>query len=425
MTKIKSVRGMQDIIPSSIGSWQILEKNIRDVFTSYGYEEIRFPVMEYTNLFDRSIGELTDIVSKEMYTFSDRGGESISLRPEGTAGCLRACLNNDLIRTDSPKLWYMGPMFRYERPQKGRLRQFHQASVEAYGIQSPNIEVEMILIASRLWKRLNLENYMTLEINSLGDILTREKYIKELKAYLNKHKSKFSEEELIRIEKNPLRILDSKSPNLKDVLDNAPQILDFLEKDSRDYLDRVTDILEKNSIKFSLNPNLVRGLDYYNDIVFEWKTSSLGSQDAVCGGGRYDRLVEEISGKKGSAVGFSIGMERIIILLDDVLKLNPNNNDNIDGYFICLSKESFSVAQNLSEEIRNFLPTFSLKVHYGQEKLKSQLKKANKLGANLALILGEDELKGEYVTIKYLKHDKTQEKIPFSELSTSIEKFNE
>ena len=423
MSKIKSVRGMQDIVPAEIGSWQFIEKVLRQVFTGYGYKEIRFPIMEYTELFDRSIGEETDIVSKEMYTFLDRGGESVSLRPEGTAGCLRASLNNDLIRTDTPRLWYLGPMFRYERPQKGRLRQFHQASLEAYGMKGPNIDVEMILITSRLWKELGLKDSLRLEINSLGTKTARKKYIEALKEYLNGFKSQLDVEVLNRIEKNPLRVLDTKDPEMQLILESAPSLTNFLEPISKDHFEEVLELLDSNSIRYTINSRLVRGLDYYNDTVFEWKTDAIGSQDAVCGGGRYDSLIKEISGKESSAVGFSIGMDRLNILLNEVVKTPLFVENDLDGYFICLGENSFSVAQSLAEDIRNSLPSFNLKLHYGPEKAASQFKRAHKSGARIALIIGDEEIKNKKISIKDLRHSAPQEEVSFKDLIKRISYF--
>ena len=423
MSKLRTVRGMQDILPSQVGLWQFFEKNVRRVFSAYGYDEIRFPIVEFTELFDRSIGEGTDIVTKEMYTFLDRGGESLSLRPEGTAGCLRACLNNDLIRTESPRLWYMGPMFRYERPQKGRFRQFHQASVEAFGVRGPHIDAEMILMTARLWKALGVEKDLKLEVNSLGSNESRKDYIYYLMEYIEDNKSSIGKEIIDRSKKNPLRILDSKSPKIKDILLDAPKIYDYLDVDSKDHFHKFLELLDQNSIKYSINHQLVRGLDYYNRTVFEWKSDSLGSQDAICGGGRYDKLVQQLSGKDISAVGFSIGIERLILLLDEVINSDSASDHNLDGYFICLSDESFAVAQGLAEEIRSSLPSFNLKIHYGDEKISTLLKRADKEGAKIALILGEEEINNKKISIKDLRRSSPQMKISFTEISKELTNF--
>jgi len=423
MSKLRTVRGMQDILPSQVGLWQFFEKNVRRVFSAYGYDEIRFPIVEFTELFDRSIGEGTDIVTKEMYTFLDRGGESLSLRPEGTAGCLRACLNNDLIRTESPRLWYMGPMFRYERPQKGRFRQFHQASVEAFGVRGPHIDAEMILMTARLWKALGVEKDLKLEVNSLGSNESRKDYIYYLMEYIEDNKSSIGKEIIDRSKQNPLRILDSKSPKIKDILLDAPKIYDYLDADSKDHFHKFLELLDQNSIKYSINHQLVRGLDYYNRTVFEWKSDSLGSQDAICGGGRYDKLVQQLSGKDISAVGFSIGIERLILLLDEVINSDSASDHNLDGYFICLSDESFAVAQGLAEEIRSSLPSFNLKIHYGDEKISTLLKRADKEGAKIALILGEEEINNKKISIKDLRRSSPQMKISFTEISKELTNF--
>ena len=423
MSKLRTVRGMQDILPSQVGLWQFFEQNVRRVFSAYGYDEIRFPIVEFTELFDRSIGEETDIVTKEMYTFLDRGGESLSLRPEGTAGCLRACLNNDLIRTESPRLWYMGPMFRYERPQKGRFRQFHQASVEAFGVRGPHIDAEMILMTARLWKALGVEKDLKLEVNSLGSNESRKDYINHLMEYIEDNKSSIGKEIIDRSKKNPLRILDSKSPKIQDILLDAPKIYDYLDIDSKDHFHKFLELLDQNSIKYSINHQLVRGLDYYNRTVFEWKSDSLGSQDAICGGGRYDKLVQQLSGKDISAVGFSIGIERLILLLDEVINSASVSDHNLDGYLICLSDESFAVAQGLAEEIRSSLPSFNLKIHYGDEKISTLLKRADKAGAKIALILGEEEINSKKITIKDLRGSFPQMKISFTEISKELTNF--
>ncbi|MDG2061462.1 MAG: histidine--tRNA ligase [SAR86 cluster bacterium] len=423
MIKTKTIRGMQDIIPAEIQSWQLIENQIRNVFSSYGYEEIRFPLLEFTELFDRSIGAQTDIVSKEMYTFLDRGGDSISLRPEGTAGCLRACLENDLIRTDSPRLWYMGPMFRHERPQKGRFRQFHQASVEAYGMKTPNIDAEVIMLSARLWRAIGINDGIKLEINSLGNETSRKKYTFELKSYLDNFKSDFNKEIITRIEKNPLRILDSKSSEIQDILKDAPKIYDFLDSQSKNYLSEVLNLLEDSGIKFELNSNLVRGLDYYNDTVFEWKTNLLGSQDSICGGGRYDGLVQKISGKESFGVGFSIGLERVILLLDQMDNQSTDKFNQLDAYFICIGDNSFSVAQKLTEEIRDSLPSLKIKLHFGPEKLATQLKRADKEGSRLALILGDNELQKKKVSIKDLRNQKEQKEVSFVNLVKEIKTY--
>ena len=317
MAKFKSIRGMNDVTPKEVAIWQLVEKSIRSVFSSYGYEEIRIPIVEQTELFVRSVGDSSDIVSKEMYAFEDRGGDGISLRPEGTAGCVRACIENDLLRVDSPRLWYMGPMFRYERPQKGRSRQFHQASAEVFGIDHPTADAELMMLARSLWTDLGIRNNVNLEINSLGNSETRKKYKTLLHEFFKKFSSDLDKDSQRQLKENPLRILDSKSEAIKDLLADMPSILDHLDSDSEDHFNKLKDLLTQSNIDFEVNDRLVRGLDYYNKTVFEWKTKDLGAQDTVCGGGRYDGLVEQLGGKKCPATGFSIGLERLVLLVKE------------------------------------------------------------------------------------------------------------
>ena len=337
MSKIQTLRGMNDIGPHQAKEWSYVEDVIKSVVESYGYEEIRFPLVEKTELYTRS-NEAADIVTKEMYTFQDKGGESISLRPEGTAGCVRAAIDNDLIRTDKPRLWYAGPMFRYERPQKGRSRQFHQFSAEVFGISSPEIDAELILMSARLWRELGVADKVRLELNNLGDEETRNAFSKALVEFLKNQKEDLDEDTQRKLLENPLRILDSKSQTVQNLLKNAPSIEDFVSEGSKQYHHNLLRILEKSEIDFNVNSKLVRGLDYYNQTVFEWKTDLLGSQDTIIGGGRYDRLVEELGGKSCPAIGFSIGLERLILLLEEQGKISIQ--DDLDIYFICFSESS-------------------------------------------------------------------------------------
>ena len=330
MSKIKSVRGMSGVTPSEVGMWQTVERGIRSVFSSYGYQEIRLPLVERAELFSRGVGKLTDIVSKEMYTFQDKGGEAIALRPEGTASCVRTCLENDLLRVDSPRLWYLGPMFRYERPQKGRSRQFHQASLEVYGIEDPHIDAETMLVAASLWKELGVGDLVNLEINSLGKEETRKNYKGLLQDFFEPFKKDLDKDTMRNLKENPLRILDSKVEGIKKILQDAPVITDHLDKHSEMHLNKVQEVLDIVGLPYRLNERLVRGLDYYTGTVFEWKTSELGAQDTVCGGGRYDNLVEELGGNSCPAVGFSIGMERLILLMQKLKSDKDNLNLNID-----------------------------------------------------------------------------------------------
>ena len=424
MTKIKSVRGMNDITPKDIKVWQFLESSIRRTFSSYGYEEIRFPIVEETQLFDRSIGEMTDIVSKEMYSFEDKKGLDISLRPEGTAGCVRACIENNLLRTDLPRLWYMGPMFRYERPQKGRSRQFHQASLEAYGMSGPDIDAEIILVSQRLWKNLGIEKNLYLELNSLGNKKIREQYKSALRSFLETYRRDLDSDSLRKLESNPLRILDSKSEEIKIILSEAPKINEFLEKDALKHFNGLTKILDKLGVPYKLNTKLVRGIDYYDNTVFEWKTDKLGSQDAVCAGGRYNRLVEELGGNSCPAVGFSIGMERLVLLLQNSSSNSWRKSECVEVYFVCLSERCIADVLDYAEKIRKEIPHINLKVNLGLEKAKNQFKKADKSGARFALIVGEEELKQKTIILKDMRTNSPQNTYSLSQIIKKLKLFS-
>jgi len=418
MSKIQTLRGMNDIDPQQSREWSYVERVLRTVVESYGYEEIRFPIVEKTDLYTRS-NEAADIVTKEMYTFQDKGGESISLRPEGTAGCVRAAIDNDLVRTDKPRLWYSGPMFRYERPQKGRSRQFHQFSAEVFGIHSPEIDAELILMSARIWKELGLLENVKLEINNLGDEQTRTSYSEALVKFLKNQKDELDEDTQRKLIENPLRILDSKSKTVQDLLDKAPSIEDFINEDSKKFNMKFLEILETHGIEYEVNPKLVRGLDYYNQTVFEWKTDLLGSQDTILGGGRYDNLVEELGGKSCPAIGFSIGLERLILLLKDRDKINIESN--LDIYFICFSQSSAEEAIMYSEKLKNKFPSLRIKTNLGLESASSQFKKADKSGAKIALILGEEELDSKKISFKDLRTKSNQESLTFDELINKLE----
>ena len=418
MSKIQTLRGMNDIDPQQSREWSYVERVLRTVVESYGYEEIRFPIVEKTDLYTRS-NEAADIVTKEMYTFQDKGGESISLRPEGTAGCVRAAIDNDLVRTDKPRLWYSGPMFRYERPQKGRSRQFHQFSAEVFGIDSPEIDAELILISARIWKELGLLENVKLEINNLGDEQTRTSYSEALVKFLKNQKDELDEDTQRKLIENPLRILDSKSKTVQDLLDKAPSIEDFINEDSKKFNMKFLEILETHGIEYEVNPKLVRGLDYYNQTVFEWKTDLLGSQDTILGGGRYDNLVQELGGNSCPAIGFSIGLERLILLLKDRDKINIESN--LDIYFICFSQSSAEEAIMYSEKLKNKFPSLRIKTNLGLESASSQFKKADKSGAKIALILGEEELDSKKISFKDLRTKSNQESLTFDELINKLE----
>ena len=418
MSKITTLRGMNDLPPEEVRVWNLAEETIQKVFNSYGYEEIRFPIVEKTELFTRS-NESADVVTKEMYTFEDKGGDSISLRPEGTAGCVRAAIDNDLIRVDSPRLWYQGPMFRYERPQKGRSRQFQQSSAEAFGIRSAEIDAELIILSSRIWKELGVEKKLNLEINNLGDEKTRNSYAKSLQDYFKNFKKDLDEDSIRKLDDNPLRILDSKSESVQGLLKDAPDISDFISKESKKEFKELTLLLKSAGIEFTINQRLVRGLDYYNQTVYEWKTDDLGAQDTVCGGGRYDNLVEELGGKSCPATGFSIGMERLILLMKETLELNVGNI-KVDIFFVCLSKESIQKAIMYSESLREKVSELGIRINMGLEGAGSQFKKADKSGAMFAFILGDDELKNNTISMKDLRSKSDQETLSYKDLEKRI-----
>ena len=409
---IKSIRGMHDVLPDDSFRWQSFEAIIRQLMAGYGYKEIRMPLVESTDLFCRSIGEVTDIVEKEMYTFEDRNGDKLTLRPEGTASCVRAGIQNGLLHNQVQRLWYSGPMFRHERPQKGRYRQFHQFGAEVYGIETPDIDAELILIGARLWKQLGLTG-VRLELNTLGSNQARIKYKQVLVDYLKQHEDQLDEDSLRRLDTNPLRVLDSKNPAMREMLDNAPALIDYLDEESAQQFDKLKVCLDAVGVEYTINPRLVRGLDYYCKTVFEWVTDELGAQGTICAGGRYDGLVEQLGGKSTPAIGFALGMERILSLLESQQQQQP---ETIDIYLVLLGEASELRGLQLAEEIREQQPDVKMIVHCGGGSLKSQMKKADKSGAEIALILAEDELKNEQVAVKYLRQKKEQITVSFDEL---------
>lgn len=413
---IKSIRGMHDVLPDESHRWQSFEAIIRQLMSSYGYREIRMPLVESTDLFCRSIGEVTDIVEKEMYTFEDRNGDKLTLRPEGTASCVRAGIQNGLLHNQIQRLWYNGPMFRHERPQKGRYRQFHQFGVEVYGIDTPDIDAELILIGARLWKQLGLQG-IRLEINTLGSNQARTEYKQVLVDYLNQHRELLDEDSVRRLESNPLRVLDSKNPAMKDMLDKAPALMDHLDDESRQQFDKLTSSLDATGIKYTINTRLVRGLDYYCKTVFEWVTDELGAQGTICAGGRYDGLVEQLGGKATPAVGFALGMERILALLESQ---QQQQIETIDVYMVLLGESSEIKGLQLAEEVREKMPDLKMIAHCGGGSIKSQMKKADKSGAKIAIILAEGELENQQVTIKYLREKKEQVTVSFENLNEFI-----
>lgn len=419
--KIQAIRGMNDLLPEQSPLWQYFEGQVRALMQRYGYSEIRTPIVEQTALFARSIGEVTDIVEKEMYTFEDRNGDSLTLRPEGTASCVRAAMEHGLLHNQVQRLWYQGPMFRHERPQKGRYRQFHQVGVEAYGLEGPDIDAELILLTARLWKQLGLYEHVTLELNSLGSAEARAAYRERLVAYFEQHHELLDEDSRRRLSTNPLRILDSKNADMAPMLAEAPRLLDHLDDASREHFERLTTILEAAGIAYTVNPRLVRGLDYYSRTVFEWTTDALGSQGTVCAGGRYDALVEQLGGKATPAVGFAMGVERLILLLETLDLVPVDANPSLDIYLIGMDETASRAALLLAERLRDALPARRIQAHCGGGSFKSQIKKADKSGAQIALLIGEDELASEQVTIKFLREEREQQRAAHSDLAETLE----
>lgn len=397
---IQAIRGMNDCSPTESPLWQWIEGQVRQILSSYGYSEVRMPIVESTPLFARAIGEVTDVVSKEMYTFWDND-EQLTLRPEGTAGCVRAAIEHGWIYNNEQRLWYMGPMFRHERPQKGRYRQFHQAGVEVFGIVTPEIDAELIILTARLWKALGIDQHVSLQLNSIGSLEARANYRSALVAFLENHQDLMSEEEKERLVKNPLRILDTKNQALQDVLDGAPKLLDYLDDESREHFAQLCGLLDAVGIQYEINPKLVRGLDYYNKTVFEWVTSALGAQGTVCGGGRYDGLVEQLGGHATSGVGFAMGLERLVLLVQEVNKSIPVKSA-VDIYVVYQGEGTTLAAFQLAEKLRSELPHLSTMLHCSGGNFKKQFKRADKSGATLALVLGESEVQNNQVVVKHL-----------------------
>lgn len=414
MKKIQAIRGMNDLLPEQSAKWQYVESTIADILHRYAYQEIRFPIVEATELFKRSIGEVTDIVEKEMYTFVDRNGDSLTLRPEGTACCVRACEENGLLYNQTQRLWYMGPMFRHERPQKGRYRQFHQVGVETFGMEGPDIDAEVLLLSARILRELGVSESVTLQLNSLGDSASRAAYKEALVAYLEQHRAALDEDSLRRLTSNPLRILDSKNPDTQTVLNDAPVLLDYLDEASRTHFEQLQSLLTAAGISFQVNPRLVRGLDYYGKTAFEWVTDKLGAQSTVCAGGRYDGLVEQLGGKSTPAVGFGMGLERLVLLLE-ALELIPANLQQLDIYLVAVGNVQGAALQ-LAERIRDHLPYLRVLTHCGGGSIKSQMKKADKSGADIALIFGEDEVAAASVVVKDLRDNEPQQTLPLDDL---------
>ena len=415
--KIQAVRGMHDVLPESAAHWQFLEQTVQKILDQYGYQEIRLPVVEKTELFSRSLGEQTDIVTKEMYTFTDRNGDSLTLRPEGTAGCVRAVIEHGLLQGPPLRLWYIGSMFRHERPQKGRTRQFHQIGVETFGMDGPDIDAELIVMCARIWKALGLDD-LTLEINSLGSDGTRQTYREALVEYFRSHQNALDEESRARLDKNPLRILDSKNPDIQNLIAEAPVMSEFLDGESAEHFSQLKALLDAMDIAYTVNSRLVRGLDYYNRTVFEWISGRLGAQSAVCSGGRYDGLVKHFGGPEVTASGFAMGLERLVMLLSETPENLPGQIPHI--YFIVSSNEAVPEALRLAEELRDTMPSLRVLVHCGGGSFKSQFKKADRSGARIALIMGDNELQARTIGIKPLREEGGQIECSWSELRHTL-----
>ncbi|WP_225639482.1 histidine--tRNA ligase [Candidatus Profftia sp. (ex Adelges kitamiensis)] len=405
---IKAIRGMHDLLPEDAVLWQHIETVLKQVLTSYGYSEIRLPIVEHTPLFRRALGEITDVVEKEMYSFNDLNGDHITLRPEGTAGCVRAIIEHNLIYNQEQRLWYIGPMFRHERPQKGRYRQFHQLGVEVFGFNGPDIDTEIILLTARCWRSLGISKYVSLELNSIGSFESRMNYRNALIAYLEKFRDQLDEDCKRRIYSNPLRILEHKSPVLQKILNNAPNISIYINKKDREHFAGLCKLLDHAGIKYIINKRLVRGLDYYNCTVFEWITDKLGAQGTICAGGRYDNLVARLGGHDTPAIGLAIGLERLILLIQ---KVNPDSfqlHSIVDIYLIYSGKNTQSKAIVLAEKIRDAYPQVRLITNYGGGNFKKQFARADKIGAKFALVIGENEINSGYVNIKNMQSGKQQ-----------------
>ncbi len=410
---------MNDLLPQQSPVWQYFESQVKSVLQSYGYQEIRMPIVEQTELFKRSIGEVTDIVEKEMYTFEDRNGDSLTLRPEGTACCVRAAEQHGLLYNQTQRLWYAGPMFRHERPQKGRYRQFHQIGVECFGFKGPDIDAELIILTARLWAQLGLSEHVTLEINSLGLPEERAAFKEALVAYLENYLDELDEDSKRRLTTNPLRILDSKNPQTRKILEGAPSLFDFYGDESKEDFNQLLKILDQAGVSYRINHALVRGLDYYSKMVFEWVTDALGAQGTVCAGGRYDGLVEQLGGRSTPGVGFAMGVERLVLLLEELNLVPASVRQTVDVFVVAAGEGTLYKAFEISENLRAELGLRVLQ-NAGGGSFKSQMKKADKSGADLAIIIGEQELQSNSVVLKQLKGDGGQETVAIDDIVSKI-----
>ncbi|MDG2107920.1 MAG: histidine--tRNA ligase [Woeseiaceae bacterium] len=416
-TKPRTIRGMNDILPEASNTFRYLESVIQSIVASYGYSEIRLPLLEHTELFKRSIGETTDIVEKEMYTFLDRNGESLTLRPEATVGMMRAGMTNGLFHNQKQKLWTSGPMFRYEKPQQGRYRQFYQFDVEAIGYEGPDVDAELIIMSARMWQQLGISK-IKLEINSLGIPEARASYRDALVEYFTGVKNKLDEDSIRRLEQNPLRILDSKNPDMQAIIEAAPMMLDYLDEESATHFSELRTLLDEAGVTYIVNPRLVRGLDYYSRTVFEWVTDALGSQGAVCSGGRYDGLVQKLGGRETTAIGWAIGIERLVALYKACGGQTPASD--LDVYIVALGEGALERAFVLAEELRDAIAGIKLEMNLGGGSLKSQIKRADKSGAEFALVLGEQELIDGCIGLKPMRSSDEQINIALEELAEKL-----
>ncbi|MEX0740918.1 MAG: histidine--tRNA ligase [Pseudohongiella sp.] len=421
MSKIQAIRGMNDILPTETPTWQYVEQVTQALVQSYGYREIRFPVLEQSQLFKRSIGEVTDIVEKEMYSFADRNGDELSLRPEGTAGCVRAAEQHGLLYNQQQRLWYRGPMFRHERPQKGRYRQFHQVGIESFGMAGPDIDAEIILISVALWRELGLSKNVRLEINNIGTAADRRAFGAALTAFLQQHEADLDEDSQRRLLSNPLRVLDSKVPATQALLVNAPSLVEYVSPETVAHYDQLKKLLRANDVDFVENPRLVRGLDYYNNMVFEWITDELGAQGTVCAGGRYDSLVSQLGGRGTPAVGLAFGMERLVLLLETIGQVPDSVNQVLDVYLLASDAAVADQVLKLAEELRARLPDVRLMSHCGGGKFNSQLKKAYNSGARVAVIVDTPPDTGEQtVRVRQLDEEGSSEAVTLQNLDAAL-----
>ena len=399
--QIQAIRGMNDCLPTQSPLWQKVESTIKQVVSAYGYSEVRMPIVESTHLFSRAIGEVTDVVEKEMYTFDDRNGDSLTLRPEGTAGCVRAGIQNGLLYNQEQRLWYTGPMFRHERPQKGRYRQFHQFGVEVFGLNGPDVDAELIMMTARMWRELGIDKHVRLELNSIGSLEDRANYRQALVAFLEQHIDILDEDCKRRMHTNPLRVLDTKNAAIQEVLVDAPKLSDYLGEESKQHFAGLCELLDAAGIEYQVNERLVRGLDYYNRTVFEWITESLGAQGTVCGGGRYDGLVEQLGGKATPAVGFAMGLERLVLMME-TLELTDVRRP-VDVYMVTAGEGTMMAGMKLAEKLREDVPGLRVMSHFGGGNFKKQFKRADNVGAAVALVLGENEIAENTVVVKDLR----------------------